>query len=311
MFSPSAAPRWKIITSFFPCACAVVAWANTLRVRNEGTAEAPTTAIAPPFMNARRVRGMRSAPVRSKRQERGKSRVEGHFCNGIGRDGASRADRALKKSMQTFIRIEVYTARATDSHLKGSPMKVRSTFCFPLATFAIVLALLMSSVPAHAQNQNGQGKILAGFFEEWSIYYANYNLANLESNGSAAKLSHLIYAFGDVSASAPGPSTATSPRFSSSSSFTPNSRLSSPSAAPAQPKRRPFRPPPVRRPDARPSPPPASTCSSWATWAATGTETSPRRASSTALTSTGNSPLPPTSRTSPSCSRSSAASSTP
>jgi chitinase len=85
-------------------------------------------------------------------------------------------------------------------------MKVRSTFCLPLAALVLVLTLFMSSAPAFAQNHESQGKILAGFFEEWSIYYANYNLANLESNGSAAKLSHLIYAFGDVSASASDPS---------------------------------------------------------------------------------------------------------
>jgi chitinase len=65
-------------------------------------------------------------------------------------------------------------------------------------------ALLTCGLPAFAQDHNS--KILAGFFEEWSIYYAGYNLANLESNGSAAKLSHLIYAFGDVSASASNPS---------------------------------------------------------------------------------------------------------
>jgi chitinase len=39
---------------------------------------------------------------------------------------------------------------------------------------------------------------MAGFFEEWSIYYAGYGLANLESNGSAAKLTHLMYAFANV-----------------------------------------------------------------------------------------------------------------
>lgn len=70
-------------------------------------------------------------------------------------------------------------------------------------------ALMFCGVSAFAQTNNSQGKILAGFFEEWSIYYANYNLANLESNGSAAKLSHLIYAFADVSASASDPSTDT------------------------------------------------------------------------------------------------------
>jgi chitinase len=88
-------------------------------------------------------------------------------------------------------------------------MKVRSTFCVSLAALATLLILLTSGSSALAQNPGAQGKILAGFFEEWSIYYANYNLANLESNGSAAKLSHLIYAFGDVSASASDPSSNT------------------------------------------------------------------------------------------------------
>ena len=85
-------------------------------------------------------------------------------------------------------------------------MKVRSIFCVSLAA---LLILLTGGSSALAQNPGTQGKILAGFFEEWSIYYANYNLANLESNGSAAKLSHLIYAFGDVSASASDPSSNT------------------------------------------------------------------------------------------------------
>jgi chitinase len=79
----------------------------------------------------------------------------------------------------------------------------------PLALSAICAMLLTSNLSAQAQKPDGHGKILAGFFEEWSIYYAGYNLANLESNGSAAKLSHLIYAFGDVSASASDPSTNT------------------------------------------------------------------------------------------------------
>lgn len=77
------------------------------------------------------------------------------------------------------------------------------------AVLASLSLLLTGSVAGFAQTANHPGKILAGFFEEWSIYYANYNLANLQSNGSAAKLSHLIYAFGDVSASASAPSTDT------------------------------------------------------------------------------------------------------
>ena len=88
-------------------------------------------------------------------------------------------------------------------------MRQRSFLRAPLALSAIFAMLFTLTLPAQAQRPNGQGKILAGFFEEWSIYYAGYNLATLESNGSAAKLSHLIYAFGDVSASASDPSTNT------------------------------------------------------------------------------------------------------
>jgi chitinase len=43
-----------------------------------------------------------------------------------------------------------------------------------------------------------KSKILAGYFEEWSIYGANYNIANLQQNHVARKITHLIYAFGNV-----------------------------------------------------------------------------------------------------------------
>ena len=49
-----------------------------------------------------------------------------------------------------------------------------------------------------AQAEGPQGKVLAGFFEEWSIYYANYNIAGLQANGVAGHLSHFIYAFANV-----------------------------------------------------------------------------------------------------------------
>src|ERR1700722_12476544 len=55
MLSPSAAPRWKITTSFLPWAWALVAWASTDRCKKDGTNEVPTKAIAPSFINARRV----------------------------------------------------------------------------------------------------------------------------------------------------------------------------------------------------------------------------------------------------------------
>jgi chitinase len=68
-------------------------------------------------------------------------------------------------------------------------------------------ALLASSTPApardnqardHQANVPNQPKILAGYFEEWSIYGADYNVANLQANAVAGRISHLIYAFGNV-----------------------------------------------------------------------------------------------------------------
>ncbi len=88
-------------------------------------------------------------------------------------------------------------------------MRKKMSLCVSLAFLLSLFGMSPCGYSAFAQNHDSQGKILAGWFEEWSIYYANYNLANLESNGSAAKLSHLIYAFGDVSASASNPSSDT------------------------------------------------------------------------------------------------------
>jgi chitinase len=56
-----------------------------------------------------------------------------------------------------------------------------------------LLTLLVAVVPSFAQE-----KILGGYFEEWSIYYAGYNIANLQQNGVADKLTHLMYAFANV-----------------------------------------------------------------------------------------------------------------
>jgi len=64
----------------------------------------------------------------------------------------------------------------------------------PFPTLLIALAMLIgSAAPSVAQQ-----KILGGYFEEWSIYYAGYNIANLQQNGVANDLTHLMYAFANV-----------------------------------------------------------------------------------------------------------------
>lgn len=74
--------------------------------------------------------------------------------------------------------------------------------CSLLRMIAVTAAagmLLTSAVRAAAQNP-APGKIVGGYFEEWSIYGANYNIANLQQNGVAGRLTHLIYAFANVTA---------------------------------------------------------------------------------------------------------------
>jgi chitinase len=70
-----------------------------------------------------------------------------------------------------------------------------------LSSIQVVLTSLfvLLACTHSALGQSGQqGKILGGYFEEWSIYYAGYNIANLQQNGVADKLTHLIYAFANV-----------------------------------------------------------------------------------------------------------------
>ena len=56
----------------------------------------------------------------------------------------------------------------------------------------------------HGDNDSHHAKVVGGYFEEWSIYFAGYNIANLQSNGVANKLTHLTYAFGNVTANGSG-----------------------------------------------------------------------------------------------------------
>ena len=41
-------------------------------------------------------------------------------------------------------------------------------------------------------------KVMGGYFEEWGIHYGGFTIADLQRNGVADQLTHLIYAFGDV-----------------------------------------------------------------------------------------------------------------
>jgi chitinase len=66
----------------------------------------------------------------------------------------------------------------------------------------LVLFLSFHLPPAQAQ-EAANGHVFGGYFEEWDVRYSGYTMATLEKSGVAAKLTHLIYAFGNVT---PGPS---------------------------------------------------------------------------------------------------------
>jgi len=64
-----------------------------------------------------------------------------------------------------------------------------------------LLPLIACVSQSFAQTRH-HDKIFGAYFEEWGIRYANYNIADLQKNGVADELTHLIYAFGNVTATA-------------------------------------------------------------------------------------------------------------
>jgi len=70
-------------------------------------------------------------------------------------------------------------------------------------TMITVLLLAGFSFTCRAQ-QKPHGRIFGAYFEEWNIHYSGRNIADLEKNGVASDLTHLIYAFGNVT-TAPAP----------------------------------------------------------------------------------------------------------
>jgi len=62
----------------------------------------------------------------------------------------------------------------------------------------LVPFFLARPVLAGEPDRDHTPKVVGGYFEEWSIYFAGFNIANLQANGVADKLTHLTYAFGNA-----------------------------------------------------------------------------------------------------------------
>ncbi|MEU1308398.1 glycoside hydrolase family 18 protein [Streptomyces cinnamoneus] len=69
------------------------------------------------------------------------------------------------------------------------------------AAAATLLATALAAAPATADtpDDTAAGRRVVGYFTNWGVYERNYHVKNIETSGSAAKLTHINYAFGNVS----------------------------------------------------------------------------------------------------------------
>ena len=74
--------------------------------------------------------------------------------------------------------------------------------CQRRVILACVMALIACVSQSFAQSPRHHGKIFGGYFEEWGVRYAGYNIADIQKSGVANSLTHLIYAFGNVTPTA-------------------------------------------------------------------------------------------------------------
>ncbi|MFI2077922.1 glycoside hydrolase family 18 protein [Streptomyces triculaminicus] len=70
------------------------------------------------------------------------------------------------------------------------------------AAGAALLAASLVATPATADggtDETAAGHRVVGYFTNWGVYERGYHVKNIETSGSAAKLTHINYAFGNVS----------------------------------------------------------------------------------------------------------------
>ncbi|HEX4809988.1 MAG TPA: glycoside hydrolase family 18 protein [Bryobacteraceae bacterium] len=75
----------------------------------------------------------------------------------------------------------------------------RTSFLSALLSTALLVNCSIA-VASEADNFPGhKSKIVGAYFEEWSIYGANYQVADIQNSGAADALTHVLYAFANVS----------------------------------------------------------------------------------------------------------------
>ncbi|MFE2283627.1 glycoside hydrolase family 18 protein [Streptomyces sp. NPDC059443] len=69
-----------------------------------------------------------------------------------------------------------------------------------LAVAVCSLSLLTAFAPAHDGSGHETSYKKVGYFTQWGVYGRDFQVQDLEKNGSAGKLTHINYAFGNISA---------------------------------------------------------------------------------------------------------------
>ena len=86
-------------------------------------------------------------------------------------------------------------------------MKTSGRFVAALATLtavAVAIPLAAAGPLSSAVGRSASGSRVVGYFIEWGIYGRNYKVKDVETSGSAAKLTTINYAFGNVAPDATG-----------------------------------------------------------------------------------------------------------
>ncbi|SFR09583.1 chitinase [Lentzea waywayandensis] len=68
-----------------------------------------------------------------------------------------------------------------------------------LLTAATLAAPASQAAPQQEIGAQAIAKRVVGYFVQWGVYQRNYHVKNIRSSGSASKLTHINYAFGNVS----------------------------------------------------------------------------------------------------------------
>ncbi|MEV6966699.1 glycosyl hydrolase family 18 protein [Hamadaea sp. NPDC051192] len=87
------------------------------------------------------------------------------------------------------------SASTTSPSASASPSPSASASASPSASASTSPSASASASPT---STGTSGKKVIGYFTNWGVYARNYHVKNLVTSGSAAKLTHIVYAFGNV-----------------------------------------------------------------------------------------------------------------